>query len=225
MIENERGAAYAKRALERYAAARVAALAATYAPRRALLGEERAYLELSERAARWSGVLGERMRAALHRALGTPVGEHAMLRYGCILERPPLQIGRMTVIGHYANIHCATIGDDGLIGDYVVVLDGRRQHAIDRLDVPINAQGGVITQTRIGDDVMVGPRAVIMADLGDHAVVGAGSVVTRPVEPYQIVAGSPARVIGDRRERNASADAQAEVSAEAGASWAVLPQG
>jgi acetyltransferase-like isoleucine patch superfamily enzyme len=37
--------------------------------------------------------------------------------------------------------------------------------------------------------------------IGDHAVVGMGAVVTRDVPAYAIVAGAPARVIGDRRER------------------------
>lgn len=201
MIEKERGAAYAKRALERYVELRIAPLAASYPLRRSLIGEERAYLELSERAARWTGVLGERMRTSLHRALGTPMGDYAVLRFGCILERPPLSVGRMTMIGHYANIQHASIGADGLVGDHVLVVDGRRQHGIDRLDVPINAQEGSIVQVRIGDDCMIGARATIMADVGDHCVVAAGSVVTEPVAPYEIVAGNPARVIGDRRDR------------------------
>jgi acetyltransferase-like isoleucine patch superfamily enzyme len=201
VIDRERAGAYAKYALDRYAAARVAALAATYGPRRALVGEERAYLELSERAARWTGVVGERMRAALHRALGTPIGDHAVLRFGCILERPPLRVGRMTAIGHYVNIQHASVGADCLISDHVLVLDGRRQHSIERIDVPINAQEVTITQVQIGDDCLIGGRAVIMEDIGDHCVVAAGSVVIHPVEPYEIVAGNPARVIGDRRER------------------------
>jgi acetyltransferase-like isoleucine patch superfamily enzyme len=165
-----------------------------------VLGEERAYLELSERAARWPGIRGERMRSALHRALGTPIGDAVVLRFGCILERPPLRVGSMTVIGHYANIQHASIGSDCLIGDHVLVFDGRSQHNIDRLDVPINAQGGTITQVRVGDDCLIGGSSVILADVEDHAVVGAGSIVTRPVAAYTIVAGNPARVIGDRRE-------------------------
>ena len=40
-----------------------------------------------------------------------------------------------------------------------------------------------------------------MANVGQHCVVGAGSVVTKPVEDYKIVAGNPAVVIGDRREK------------------------
>lgn len=50
--------------------------------------------------------------------------------------------------------------------------------------------------TRIGNDVWIGSRAIIMNGLtiGDGAVIGAGAVVTKNVEPYSIVVGVPARV-------------------------------
>jgi acetyltransferase-like isoleucine patch superfamily enzyme len=52
----------------------------------------------------------------------------------------------------------------------------------------------------IEDDVWVGARAMIMSGvrIGRGAVVAAGAVVTKNVEPYQIVAGVPARPIGER---------------------------
>lgn len=50
--------------------------------------------------------------------------------------------------------------------------------------------------------VFVGTRAMILAGVtvGDGAVICAGSVVTKSVAAYSIVAGSPARVIGQRPE-------------------------
>ena len=53
----------------------------------------------------------------------------------------------------------------------------------------------------IGNDVWIGTRATILPSvkyIGDGAVIGAGAVVTKDVEPYSIVAGVPARVIGQR---------------------------
>jgi virginiamycin A acetyltransferase len=190
-----------RRAFDAVAHVAVAPRALSFALRRRMIGRERAYLELSERAAHWPGVRGQRLRRALHRRMGTPIGEAAILHFGVILERPPISIGRMTAIGHYAHLQHVRIGADCLIGDHVVVVDGRRQHRLDRLDVPVNEQGGTVVQTQIGDDVLIGAHSTILAHLGDHCVVGAGSVVLDPVPAYMIVAGNPARVIGDRRER------------------------
>lgn len=193
-----------KRAFEWLTKLLVAPRTLSYRVRRKLIGEERAYLELSERAARWPGIRGERMRQALHRQLGTSLGVGVVLRFGCVLRRPPISIGSYTIIGHYSSVQHARIGAECVIADYVVIVDGARQHHFDRLDVPIWQQGGAYDeQLVIGDDCLIGSGAVILAGLGDHCVVGAGSVVTRPVAPYKVVAGNPAREISDRRERAA----------------------
>ena len=57
------------------------------------------------------------------------------------------------------------------------------------------AGGGII-----GNDVWIGAEAIIMSgiNIGDGAVIAAGSVVTKDVEPYTIVGGCPARIIKKR---------------------------
>ena len=57
-----------------------------------------------------------------------------------------------------------------------------------------------IKRTILGNDVWVGTNAVILGGLtiGDGAVIGAGAVVTKDVEPYSIVVGNPAREIKKR---------------------------
>ena len=49
----------------------------------------------------------------------------------------------------------------------------------------------------VGNDVWIGHGAVVMpgVEIGDGAVIGANAVVTKPVAPYEIVAGAPARRI------------------------------
>ena len=53
----------------------------------------------------------------------------------------------------------------------------------------------------IGDNVVLCARSIILynVNIGHNALVAAGSVVTKSVEPYAIVAGNPARKIGDTR--------------------------
>lgn len=56
--------------------------------------------------------------------------------------------------------------------------------------------------TVVGNDVWIGREATILpgVHIGDGAVIGAGSVVTKDVRPYEIVAGNPARVVRERFE-------------------------
>ena len=56
---------------------------------------------------------------------------------------------------------------------------------------------GIHTDTWIGDYCFIGMDAIVLPGLhiGNHSVVGAGSVVTKDVPPHTIVAGNPAKII------------------------------
>lgn len=68
------------------------------------------------------------------------------------------------------------------------------QHAMEVKDVVIE------------DDVFIGARSLILngVKVGKGAVVGAASVVTKDIKPYAIVAGSPAREVGNRGSLSAN---------------------
>jgi len=61
----------------------------------------------------------------------------------------------------------------------------------------------------IGRDVWLGARVIVVAGvtIGDGCIVGAGSVVTRSLDPYTIAVGSPARPVGTRRRPTTEAQA------------------
>ena len=83
-----------------------------------------------------------------------------------------------------------TVGNDVRIGPEVFMIDS---------DYHVLAPGleTRIAPIRIGNNVWIGARALILpgVEIGDHSVVGAGSVVTRPVPPRCLVAGNPASVV------------------------------
>lgn len=95
------------------------------------------------------------------------------------------------------------------------LLDGRRYQIVTGADVSMGPEAAILTlghdprspdfvdrggDVVIGDRVWIGFRAVVLPGviIGEGAVVAAGAVVSRDVAPYTIVAGSPARVIGER---------------------------
>ncbi len=129
---------------------------------------------------------------------GVRVGRHCFLS----AQNGRLELGDRVSLSPCVHVcadeGCITIGPHTAIGMGTVLRSSN--HRIDRLDVPIMDQGhesGVIT---IEEDVWIGANCVITPNvtIGRGAVVGAGAVVTRDVEPYAIVGGVPARVIGRR---------------------------
>lgn len=118
-------------------------------------------------------------------------------------------IGRYSYVGYDSEVVNCEIGAFCSIANGLIA--GGAKHPLDWVSTsPVfyNARSGTghhfahfqIAQTKrtiIGNDVWVGSRAVIMqgVKIGDGAVVGAGTVVTKDVPPYAIVVGCPAKVI------------------------------
>lgn len=90
------------------------------------------------------------------------------------------------------------IGRDVLIASHVVIRSSN--HNFDNRNIPINKQGHTPGAIIIEDDVWIGTSAVILPNvaIGKGAIIAAGAVVTKNVEPYTIVAGVPAGKIGER---------------------------
>jgi acetyltransferase-like isoleucine patch superfamily enzyme len=107
-----------------------------------------------------------------------------------------LTIGADSVFTYYVLIQCTTsieIGERAMFGQSTIVIDGN--HRFRDLDRPMLEQGYDFRPIRIEDDATVTTKCTIISDLGRRSFVGANSVVTRPVPPYCVVAGAPARVI------------------------------
>lgn len=107
-----------------------------------------------------------------------------------------LEIGDDVFISQHVTISgSVSIGSDTLIAAHVTILDAN--HVTDDAHRPIRLQGGVTSPIRIGRDVWIGTGVVVLpgVTIGDHAVIGANSTVTRDVPAWSIAVGSPARVL------------------------------
>lgn len=113
---------------------------------------------------------------------------------------PDLVAGAYSYIGGGATIGSGVrLGRYVLIANHVAIVGGEHNHRL--AGVPVTYSGSPpLATTEIGDDVWLGFRSTIMAGVrvGTAAVVAAGAVVTRDVEPFEIVGGCPARRIGFR---------------------------
>jgi len=155
----------------------------------------------SEALSRLPFSFGWKLRRAIYARVLPQVGKDVLLNFGVVLEDERTTFGDDVWISTGSYVDFATIESHVLIGQHVVILAGRKHHRFDRLDVPIKLQGNPPKEPiRIGEGAWIGAHATIMADVGKHAVVGAGSVVVQPVPDYAIVAGNPAKLIRDRRQ-------------------------
>lgn len=167
-------------------------------------GRERALRFWSEALALLPGTCGVYLRRAFYRYVLAECGRGVWIGFGSLLVSPKTRIGQNVYIGPYCSLGEVTLEDDVLISTGVSVINGPRQHGLDRLDVPIRQQPGVWQHVQIGRDSWIGERAVVMADVGAYCVIGAGAVVTRPIPDCAVAVGVPARVIRFRNEPNVS---------------------
>jgi maltose O-acetyltransferase len=126
------------------------------------------------------------------------IGEGTGVQMGCrFLHGRKISLGKRNVI----NFDCLfdgrrypiRTGDDVSIGPEAAILTlGHDPQSPDFVD-----RGGEVT---IGNHVWIGYRALVLpgVSIGEGAVIAAAAVVTRDVTPFAIVAGSPARKIGER---------------------------
>jgi acetyltransferase-like isoleucine patch superfamily enzyme len=172
--------------------------AARYRLARLALPEDRAFVYASERLAGKPGLFGILLRRAYYRRVLVRCGAGCTFSYGVVMTKACVTFGNDVALGIRTLVSAAEFGSDVVVGPGVSFLSGKRQHGFDRRDIPMSQQPGTYRTLRIGDDCWFGAGAIVTEDIGTGAIVAAGAVVVDPVEPYTIVGGNPARVIGKR---------------------------
>jgi acetyltransferase-like isoleucine patch superfamily enzyme len=160
-------------------------------PDRAFHGAAQAYSMLP-------GTAGVYLRREFLRLALDECSADCCISFGTVLSKRGARIGRRVYVGTGCTLGLVTLEDDVLLASNVDVISGTGHHNFEDPDTPVREQGGVYQRVTVGADSWIGNRAVVMADVGPRCVVGAGSVVTKPLPEASIAVGSPARVVGRR---------------------------
>ena len=109
------------------------------------------------------------------------LGKEVMVNFNCVfLDVCPIIIGDYTLIGPNPQIYTAC-------------------HSLDYKERQENKEFG--KPVRIGDHVWIGGNVTILpgVSIGDHSIIGAGSVVTKDIPANVIAVGNPCKVIKDQK--------------------------
>ena len=147
----------------------------------------------------------------------TMIGPHVALSAGMApgqecLSQPVVRIGDRCLIGRGSGIvghFLIDIGDDVWTGHHVYITD--QNHGYDNVDIPISQQSMPEKPVRIGSGSWLGHGTVVLpgADIGEHVVIGANSVVTGSIPSFSVAVGAPARVVKSMPEADGPASQEA----------------
>ncbi|MCB1196558.1 acyltransferase [bacterium] len=167
---------------------------------RLFLSHDHSFQGLSQFMSLFPGILGNYLRRAFYCLTLKRCSWNCCICFGTLFSSPLAEIGSDVYIGTFCTLGDVTLGNDVLIGSNVDIINGAKQHFIDDIETPIREQGGEYPKVTIGNDTWIGNGALISCNVGKKCVIGAHSVVVKPIEDFSIAVGNPARIIKKRNE-------------------------
>jgi virginiamycin A acetyltransferase len=141
------------------------------------------------------GTLGILLRRVWYRHTLARCGTNLTVEWLGVIRLSTSEVGNHVTIGVANWVSWVRLGNDVMMGSHIVLLSGGRQHGFEDVTKPMRLQHGEKRQLIIGDDVWIGAQTVILTDVSEGTVIGAGSVVTKTFPPRAVIAGTPARLI------------------------------
>jgi len=134
---------------------------------------------------------------------GCAVGEGTKIGAFVEIQKNAVVGARCKISSHTFVCEGVHIEDEVFVGHGVMFTNDTYPRAVNE-DGTLQAEADWrVVETRVRRRAAIGSNATVLAGVtvGEGALVGAGAVVTRDVPDHAIVAGVPARVIGDAREK------------------------
>lgn len=158
-------------------------------------------LDLELMFLRWVGYFPFHfIRKIIYKIAGVKIGRGSTLHMWAAFYDPShIEIGEDTIIGDHAFLdgrEKISIGNHVDIASSVMIYSGKHDYESEDFHP-------VFSPVVIEDYVFIGPRVIIQpgVSIGKGAIVAAGAVVTKNVAPYAIVGGVPAKMIGERKQK------------------------
>jgi acetyltransferase-like isoleucine patch superfamily enzyme len=167
----------------------------SYAIKSSVLGGNRALEGSTQMLSLVPGIVGQYLRQAFLARVLAHCAPTAIVSFGTIFSKTGARLDDYVYVGPGCVLGLVHIERDVLIGSGVHVTSGRQTHGTAEIGTPIREQEGQPTLVRIGAGSWIGSTAVVMADVGSNSIVGAGSVVTKPIPDSVVAAGVPATVV------------------------------
>lgn len=125
-----------------------------------------------------------------------------IVMFGSHITKMETEIERNVIIAGHTTVGLAKLEERAAISNHVSILSGGRQHDFTDPDDDMFTKEESFERVIIGRNTFIGDHSTIMADIGDRALIGAGSVVVKEIPAYAVAVGNPARVIKDRRSKS-----------------------
>lgn len=159
------------------------------------------------------GAIYKSVRYAICRHLFASCGKDVNVESGAFFHSGrQISIGDHSGIGIKAELNGPVqIGRDVMMGPNVKIYT--QNHRFDRTDIPMRLQGFTPpAKVQIDNDVWIGSTVLILpgVHIQSGCVIAAGSVVTKSTDPYQVIAGNPARAVKERDSQAREAIGQQE---------------
>ena len=141
---------------------------------------------------------GTKVWQLAHVRSGARVGSECVIGRGAYVG-PGVRLGNRVKIQNYALVYePARVGDGVFIGPAVVLTNDMYPRAVTAAGDLKSAEDWDSVGVVLEDGCSIGARSVLVpgVTVGRWAMVAAGAVVTRPVRPYELVGGVPARHLG-----------------------------
>lgn len=140
---------------------------------------------------------------ALVNIYGARIGDDTRIGAFVEIQRGAVIGAKCKVQSHSFICEGVSIEDEVFVGHGVFFTNDRYPRATNPDGSIKGAADWKCIPTRVGRGASIGSGVVILpgVTIGEGAIVGGGAVVTRDVPPHAIVAGNPARVVGDARAK------------------------